>query len=53
MTDTGITDGSRFHGGIRWLELNYGREFLPQVGLRDPLLKHRPWRRRRLERLGR
>ena len=23
------------------------------MGLRDPLLKHRPWRRRRLERLGR
>ena len=45
--------GARGHGEIRWLHRYYPTGFLGQVGLREPLQKHRQSVRPRLERQGR
>ena len=48
-----LEQAARLHGEIPHLELYYPRGFLPWVGLREPLLRHRHSVRPRLETLGR
>ena len=48
-----LEQAARLHGEIPHQELYYLRGFLPRVGLREPLLRHRHSVRPRLETLGR